>query len=54
MLKLTIEKEINLETITLQPGDIVDGIQRSSDTYTIFIRNGWWTIPIEYFIKEDN
>jgi len=49
MKELTLKKEIILDDLTLVPGDVVDGICVTPETYKIFVRNGYWAIPAEYF-----
>ena len=50
-IKLTLKKELILDDLTLSPGDVVDGMRAKPKIYKIFVRNGWWAIPAEYFTE---
>jgi len=48
--KLYIKQRLVLDDLVLDIGDIVDGIKVRPDTYKVFVRNGWWAVPSNYFL----
>ena len=48
--QLKVNSKLVLDDLILTVGDIVDGIRVTSKTYKVFVRNGWWAVPAEYFI----
>ena len=48
--KLYIKQRLTLDDMFLDAGTIVDGIRVRPDIYKVFVRNGWWAVPSNYFL----